>query len=124
MADLNAREIAALAPLLSLCLILGLFQPLLLNLIRPDVEQIARIYGNAAPLSKQTVAMEIPATTLPKRGSRLGDSPVQTKRTVQPGGECTAFPPIFPDAVLLAGVCVIFFKRHSWLMSEAARPLD
>ena len=46
VADLNAREVAALAPLLVLCLVLGLFPQPLLNLIRPDVEAIAKLYGN------------------------------------------------------------------------------
>ena len=44
--DLNVREVAALAPLLSLCLVLGLFPQPLLNLIRPDVEAVAKLYGN------------------------------------------------------------------------------
>ena len=42
--DLNAREVAALAPLLGLCLLLGLFPQPLLNLIRPDVEAVAKLY--------------------------------------------------------------------------------
>ena len=46
IADLNAREVAALAPLLGLCLILGLFPQPLLDLIRPDVEAVAKLYGN------------------------------------------------------------------------------
>ncbi|WP_373649766.1 MULTISPECIES: NuoM family protein [unclassified Schlesneria] len=44
--DLNVREVAALAPLLTLCLVLGLFPQPLLNLIRPDVEAVAKLYGN------------------------------------------------------------------------------
>ena len=42
--DLNAREVVALAPLLTLCLLLGLFPQPLLNLIRPDVEAVASLY--------------------------------------------------------------------------------
>ena len=44
--DLNVREVAALAPLLTLCLVLGLFPQPLLNLIKPDVEAVAKLYGN------------------------------------------------------------------------------
>jgi NADH-quinone oxidoreductase subunit M len=42
--DLNAREVVALAPLLTLCLLLGLFPQPLLNLIRPDVQAVASLY--------------------------------------------------------------------------------
>jgi NADH-quinone oxidoreductase subunit M len=42
--DLNAREVVALAPLLTLCLLLGQFPQPLLNLIRPDVEAVASLY--------------------------------------------------------------------------------
>ena len=51
IADLNAREVAALAPLLVLCLVLGLFPQPLLNLIRPDVEAVAKLYGNVQATS-------------------------------------------------------------------------
>ena len=45
--DLNAREMAALAPLMGLCLVLGLFPQPLLDLIRPDVDAVAQLYkGN------------------------------------------------------------------------------
>ena len=47
VADLNAREIAALAPLLGLCLLLGLFPQPLLNLIRPDVQAIVSVQLNS-----------------------------------------------------------------------------
>ncbi len=42
--DLNAREVLALAPLLALCLYLGLFPQTLIELIRPDVEGVAYVY--------------------------------------------------------------------------------
>lgn len=42
--DLNAREVLALAPLLALCLYLGLFPQRLIDLIRPDVEGVAYVY--------------------------------------------------------------------------------
>jgi NADH-quinone oxidoreductase subunit M len=44
--DLNAREVIALAPLLGLCLFLGLFPQGLLNVIKPDVEAVANLYGD------------------------------------------------------------------------------
>lgn len=46
VADLNAREVMALLPLLTMCLWLGLFPQGLLDLIRPDVESIAKLYGD------------------------------------------------------------------------------
>jgi NADH-quinone oxidoreductase subunit M len=46
ISDLNAREMLALAPLAFLCLWIGLFPQPLLQLIRPDVEAIVRIYDN------------------------------------------------------------------------------
>jgi NADH-quinone oxidoreductase subunit M len=46
--DLNAREVFALLPLLTLCLVLGLFPQPVLDLIRPDVEGVARIYRTAS----------------------------------------------------------------------------
>ena len=42
--DLRPREIAALAPIMALCLAIGLFPQPLLDTIRPDVEPIARLY--------------------------------------------------------------------------------
>ena len=43
--DLNVREVATLAPLLAMCLWLGLFPQPVLDLIRPDVESITQLYG-------------------------------------------------------------------------------
>ena len=45
--DLNAREVLTLAPLLAMCLWLGLFPQPVLDLIRPDVESLTalREYG-------------------------------------------------------------------------------
>ncbi len=68
--DLNAREVAALAPLLGLCLVLGLFPQPLLNLIRPDVEAVAKLYGEfkavkvAASLTN-TPSVALGSETLP-----------------------------------------------------------
>jgi NADH-quinone oxidoreductase subunit M len=55
VADLNAREVAALAPLLGLCLVLGLFPQPLLNLIRPDVEAVSKLYGDFKAISPKIV---------------------------------------------------------------------
>jgi NADH-quinone oxidoreductase subunit M len=44
--DLNARETLALAPLAFCCLWIGLFPQPLLELIRPDVDAIVRVYDN------------------------------------------------------------------------------
>jgi NADH-quinone oxidoreductase subunit M len=64
IADLNAREVAALAPLLGLCLFLGLFPQPLLNLIRPDVEHVAVLYGDIN-LTGQKPVTTASLTTLP-----------------------------------------------------------
>lgn len=53
--DLNIREGLALAPLLTLCLVLGLFPQPLLNLIQPDVEAVARLYGDLKPVKSNFV---------------------------------------------------------------------
>lgn len=45
IADLNAREVLTLAPLLIMCLWLGLFPQPVLDLIRPDVESVTQHYG-------------------------------------------------------------------------------
>lgn len=42
--DLQPREAALLAPLLALCLALGVFPQAVLNVIEPDVERLAKIY--------------------------------------------------------------------------------
>lgn len=44
VSDLNAREVLAIAPLAFLCLWIGLFPQPVLELIRPDVEAIVRVY--------------------------------------------------------------------------------
>ena len=56
--DLNAREVFALAPLLILCLVLGLFPQPLLNLIRPDVEAVAKLYGEVKAVEVKVVAAD------------------------------------------------------------------
>ena len=53
--DLNAREVAALAPLLVLCLVLGLYPQPLISLIRPDIEAVAKLYGDIPPAASAPV---------------------------------------------------------------------
>ena len=60
ISDLNAREVATLAPLLVLCVWLGLFPQPTLDLIRPDVEAITKLYPEVravrlAPMAKTVV---------------------------------------------------------------------
>lgn len=57
--DLNAREVLALAPLLTLCLLLGLFPQPLLDLIRPDVESVAKLYRAHHPQPLKTAFLTI-----------------------------------------------------------------
>ncbi len=66
--DLNAREVLTLAPLLTLCVVLGLFPQPALDLIRPDVEAVTKLYGEvkAVKLSKTTdAARKTRATGVP-----------------------------------------------------------
>lgn len=57
--DLNAREVATLLPLLSLCVILGLFPQPLIDLIRSDVDQVAGLYGDVH-LKREVISMTTP----------------------------------------------------------------
>lgn len=74
VADLNAREIGALAPLLILCLVLGLFPQHLLNLIGPDVEAISRNYGDTKAVKTKVLVSEnfneVPSVALGSEVSR------------------------------------------------------
>jgi len=42
--DLNGRELAALLPIAALCLWIGVYPKPVLDVIRPDVQAVARIY--------------------------------------------------------------------------------
>ena len=70
VADLNFREMLTLAPLLTMCLWLGLFPQPVLDLIRPDVESITRLYETRAtnprakPVVSQLPVVAEPATEL------------------------------------------------------------
>lgn len=65
IADLNAREVLTLAPLLVLCVYLGLFPQPALDLIRPDVEAVTKLYDEvkAIKLSKTADAAHQTDTT-------------------------------------------------------------
>jgi NADH-quinone oxidoreductase subunit M len=47
--DLNAREIAALAPILTLCLLLGVYPQPVIDSIKPDVQIVVNILQSHAP---------------------------------------------------------------------------
>jgi NADH-quinone oxidoreductase subunit M len=46
LADLNGREIASLAPILALCLLIGVFPQPFLAVMKPEVDAIANIYAD------------------------------------------------------------------------------
>jgi NADH-quinone oxidoreductase subunit M len=56
LADLNAREILALAPIAVLCLAIGIFPRLVLDAMQPEVNAIAALYENR-PAADMPVAM-------------------------------------------------------------------
>jgi NADH-quinone oxidoreductase subunit M len=57
ISDLNAREVATLAPLLGLCLWLGIFPQPTLELIRPDIEAISKLYAEVRAVRIAPTAM-------------------------------------------------------------------
>ena len=76
--DLNVREVLALAPLLAMCLWLGLFPQPVLDLIRPDVESLTKLYGEtrarkviptAKPATAQAPGLLAPEVQLAAAGS-------------------------------------------------------
>jgi NADH-quinone oxidoreductase subunit M len=68
VADLNAREMLALAPLMAMCLWLGLFPQPVLDLIRPDVESVTALYD------------EVRAVKVPKS---VAQTPVEARPAIQ-----------------------------------------
>lgn len=52
--DLRLREFAALAPILALCLGIGLYPQPLLDTIRPDIEPLARLYDGQGEVPQRT----------------------------------------------------------------------
>ncbi|MEX0642850.1 MAG: NADH-quinone oxidoreductase subunit M [Pirellulales bacterium] len=58
LADLNGREILALAPIAVLCLAIGVFPQPVLNAIKPEVDAIAAIYDQQSAVARN--AMDVP----------------------------------------------------------------
>lgn len=87
VADLNVREVLTLAPLLTMCLWLGLFPQPVLDLIRPDVESITRLYGevraqkgpSAKPAVAHAPAAGEPVTELASATPVLDSNPILQK---------------------------------------------
>lgn len=74
VADLNVREVLALAPLLVMCLWLGLFPQPVLDLIRPDVQSLTRLYpavplvtANANPSVIELTSVTVNSESSPQR---------------------------------------------------------
>ena len=72
ISDLNAREVATLAPLLVLCVWLGLFPQPTLDLIRPDVEAITKLYAEVRAVRIAPTAM------IDQQTHKMGESSVDT----------------------------------------------
>jgi NADH-quinone oxidoreductase subunit M len=49
LTDLNGREVAALAPILALCLIIGVYPQPFLDVMKPEVDAIAGLYAHDLP---------------------------------------------------------------------------
>jgi NADH-quinone oxidoreductase subunit M len=49
LADLNGRELAALAPILALCLIIGVYPQPFIDVMKPEVDAIAALYAHDLP---------------------------------------------------------------------------
>ena len=62
ISDLNVREVITIAPLLGLCVWLGLFPQPTLDLIRPDVEAITQLYDEAPADKPPRMVRQIPQT--------------------------------------------------------------
>jgi NADH-quinone oxidoreductase subunit M len=56
--DLNAREWAALVPILALCVVIGVYPQPLLNTINDDVEAVAQLYEKDRPWLRGRAARE------------------------------------------------------------------
>jgi NADH-quinone oxidoreductase subunit M len=75
VADLNVREVAALAPLAALCLFLGVWSQSFLDTVRPDLLVVARIAegakARAADWNSPVAASEPPASAVAKSGDNV-----------------------------------------------------
>lgn len=109
IADLNAREILALLPLLVLCALLGLFPQPMLNLIRPDVEAVTRLYGEVKA-TKSMIGIE------PKREAAM-------KKRVGDGlAVASVDPALVPDHVLGSTRPVVVVNSSNPVPTEPALP--
>lgn len=96
IADLNAREVAALAPLLALCVWLGLFPQPTLDLIRPDVEAVTRLYSEVkATKPAQKLALAAHAHAADESSLAMAEAaPVRSAPAIQL--DDAAHPPAAP----------------------------
>jgi NADH-quinone oxidoreductase subunit M len=58
--DLNVREVAALAPILALCLFIGVYPQPFIEVMKPEVEAIAELYVNDLPNPLATNGLDEP----------------------------------------------------------------
>ncbi len=49
LSDLNGRELAALAPIMALCLLIGVFPQPFLDVMKPEVDALSAIYADKLP---------------------------------------------------------------------------
>lgn len=73
IADLNAREVLTLAPLLIMCLWLGLFPQPVLDLIRPDVESVTQLYGEVRARKRAAPVTKTAVTQIPVAGKAIAE---------------------------------------------------
>jgi NADH-quinone oxidoreductase subunit M len=108
--DLNAREVLALAPLLALCLWLGVFPQPVLDLIRPDVESLTVLYGDvratkgpgkpavaqspvAAAVPVTELASATPATAAPRSTAVVSEFNPNLQKSAAPGAPTSEIRP-------------------------------
>ena len=61
--DISLRELAALVPIAAACLWIGVKPQPLVDLIRPDVEAIAKLYDGRSVPVEEAVAVQGPYAT-------------------------------------------------------------
>jgi NADH-quinone oxidoreductase subunit M len=49
LTDLNSRELASLAPILVMCLVIGVYPQPFIEVMKPEVDAIAAIYADDQP---------------------------------------------------------------------------
>ena len=70
LTDLNRREVAALAPILALCLFIGVYPQPFIEVMKPEVDAIAALYADDLPdplAGVETMPSEQLAAVLPVR---------------------------------------------------------